>query len=273
MTYLKNSLIGYVPAPPFDSIGFVRIYGLTMALAIGVAVLIAHKRYAKRNSNSTLVIDVFLPVVISGIIGARIYHLFTGYNWSRDGIVGTIKLRNGGLSIWGAVIGGALMVAFICHRKKVSFLRLGDSIAVALLFAQAIGRFGNYFNQELFGKPSNSFWALKVDPIYRPVGFENVSTFHPTFLYEALWCIILAGIIIFLERRVANWPKGASLATYIGGYCLGRSIFEYLRIDTATKVFGIRFNLMLSIVLCLAGFLWLMKLLISNKDIEKYSEL
>ena len=236
-----------------------------MALSIGIAVLISHKRYSKKNNGSSLVIDIFLPVVIAGIVGARVYHLFTGYDWDEEGITGTIMLRNGGLSIWGAVLGGALMVAFICRRKKLSFLALGDSIAVALLVAQAIGRFGNYFNQELFGKGFDAFWALEVDPIYRPTGFENIKTYHPTFLYEAIWCLMLAVSIIVLERKISNWTKGASLATYICGYCLGRTFFEYLRIDDATKLFGIRLNLMFSATLCLLGLTWLIKLLLTSK--------
>lgn len=260
-----NSFLSNIPAPSTNSIGFIRIYGLTMAIAIGVAVLIAHKRFSSRNNGSSLIIDIFLPVVLSGIAGARIYHLFTGYNWDRDGIAGTIKLRNGGLSIWGAVIGGALMVAFISRRKKIPFLKIGDCVAVALLVAQAIGRVGNYFNQELFGRELHAPWALSVDIFHRPEGFENIATYHPTFLYEALWCLALAGIIILIERRAKVWPLGASLALYIGGYCLGRTIFEYLRIDDATKVFGVRFNLMLSVVLCVAGFVWLAKLLASKK--------
>ena len=260
-----NSFLSNIPAPSTNSIGFIRIYGLTMAIAIGVAVLIAHKRFSSRNNGSSLIIDIFLPVVLSGIAGARIYHLFTGYNWDRDGIAGTIKLRNGGLSIWGAVIGGALMVAFISRRKKIPFLKIGDCVAVALLVAQAIGRVGNYFNQELFGRELHAPWALSVDIFHRPEGFENIATYHPTFLYEALWCLALAGIIILIERRAKVWPLGATLALYIGGYCLGRTIFEYLRIDDATKVFGVRFNLMLSVVLCVAGFVWLAKLLASKK--------
>lgn len=268
-----NSFLSNIPAPSTNSIGFIRIYGLTMAIAIGVAVLIAHKRFSSRNNGSSLIIDIFLPVVLSGIAGARIYHLFTGYNWDRDGIAGTIKLRNGGLSIWGAVIGGALMVAFISRRKKIPFLKIGDCVAVALLVAQAIGRVGNYFNQELFGRELHAPWALSVDIFHRPEGFENIATYHPTFLYEALWCLTLAGIIILIERRAKVWPLGASLALYIGGYCLGRTLFEYLRIDDATKVFGIRFNLMLSVVLCVAGFVWLAKLLASkNKTATKLEQ-
>ncbi len=268
-----NTFLANIPAPSTNSIGFIRIYGLTMAIAIGVAVLIAHKRFSSRNNGSSLIIDVFLPVVISGIAGARIYHLFTGYDWDRDGIAGTIKLRNGGLSIWGAVIGGALMVAFVSRRKKIPFLKLGDSIAVALLVAQAIGRFGNYFNQELFGRELHAPWALEVDILNRPEGFENIATYHPTFLYESLWCLLLAGLIIVLERKVKNCPRGATLATYIGGYCLGRTLFEYLRIDEATKLLGIRFNLMLSVVLCVIAFACLAKLLISNRsDESKFSD-
>ncbi len=250
--YLAN-----IPAPPFDSFGPFRIYGLTMAIAIAVGVLISHKRWIKIHPGSTLILDIFLPVVISGIVGARIYHLFTGYDWDEQGMSGVINLRNGGISIWGAVIGGAIAVGVLSRIKKFSFLELGDTIAPALLIAQAIGRLGNYFNQELFGRELNTFWALKVDEMFRPVGFENVTTFHPTFIYEMVWNIGLALAIIVYQRRSKTWVTGQGLALYVAGYTLFRTFLETVRIDKATQLFGIRFNLMFSASLFILAVLWL----------------
>lgn len=253
-----------IPAPPFNKIGFVYIYGLTMALAVLAATYVSHVRYRarhpERSEESNPIIDLFIYVVIAGFLGARIYHLFTGYDWEEDGISGVLAIRNGGLSIWGAVIGGAIALYFLAKKRKLSFLELGDSIAVGLCVGQFIGRFGNYFNQELFGKPFNGPWALEVDSEFRPAGYEMYSTFHPTFLYEGLFCLAIAGLIIFLEKR-KNWPKGASLATYIAFYCLGRVFMEWLRIDDAQEIFGLRFNLLLSIILSVAAFAWLFKTL------------
>lgn len=257
--------LAYIPVPPTDSFGFVRIYGITMALGIGLGVYITHKRYVKNHPGSNDIIDIFLPVVVCGIIGARLYHLFTGYDWDSEGLVGVIKLRNGGLSIWGAIIAGALAVFVMARIKKLSFLEIGDAAAPGLLVAQAVGRMGNYFNQELFGRELHAPWALHVDILHRPLGYESVSYFHPTFLYEALWCLGLASVVILIEHKVENWPRAASLALYVSGYCFGRTFFEHLRIDNASRIFGIRFNLLLSMVLCVLGGLWLFYLLVKGK--------
>jgi prolipoprotein diacylglyceryl transferase len=239
-----------------------------MALGMAIAAVVAHWRYTKKHPGSTDIVDIFLPTVIAGIFGARLYHLFTGYDWSSEGLSGIIKLRNGGLSIWGAVIAGAIAVFIMAKIKKASFWELGEAIIPGLLLAQAVGRFGNYFNQELFGRPLHAFWALKVDQAYRPSGYESVATFHPTFLYEALWCIFLAVVVILLENKVQNWPRGATVATYIFGYCAGRAYFEWLRTDKATHVFGVRFNLLLSIVLSVCGLIWLLVLLRSRPKVR-----
>ena len=264
-------MIGFlsvISEPPFHSIGFIRIYGITMAMGIAAATYIAHRRYSHTHNGSTAILDMFLPTVISGIIGARVYHLFTGYDWDSQGISGIIKLRNGGLSIWGAVAVGALAVFIQARIKKISFLELGDAIIPGLLVAQAIGRLGNYFNQELYGRELHAPWALRVDEYYRPLGLENVATYHPTFLYEALWCLILAAVVIFCERKVSGWSRGQTLAFYISLYCAGRTILEWLRIDTATELFGIRFNLLLSAVLCCLGTGWLIYLRISRHKVR-----
>lgn len=263
-----TTLIGVIPAPPFNSIGFVRIYGITMALGMAVGVFIAHRRYSRAHDGSTAILDMFLPTIIAGIIGARVYHLFTGYDWDHEGLAGVIKLRNGGLSIWGAVFAGALAVFIQARMKKISFLEVGDAAVPGLLVAQAIGRIGNYFNQELYGRPLNAPWALRVDEFYRPLGLENTATYHPTFLYEALWCLALAGIIILCEKKLSSWSRGQSIALYIAGYCAGRCLFEYLRIDEASKIFGIRFNFLLSVILCVLGVVWFVYLEVTKHKVR-----
>ena len=261
-------ILASIPAPPTNSIGPIRIYGITMAIAIAVGTFIAHKRYSSKHDGSTAIIDMFLPTVVAGIAGARIYHLFTGYDWANQGIVGIINLRNGGLSIWGAVFAGALAVYIQARMKHISFLELGDAIVPGLLVAQAIGRIGNYFNQELFGRELNAPWALRVDEFYRPFGLEAVSTFHPTFLYELVWCLFLAAVIVIAEKKSKTWLPGQSIALYVAGYCFGRIFFEILRVDDATRLFGIRFNLMLSIVLCCIGAGWFIFLEVSKHKVR-----
>src|SRR5205823_13178996 len=133
-----------------------------------------------------------------------------------------------------------------------------DAIGPAVVVAQAIGRWGNYFNQELFGRPTRLPWGLEIDLAHRPVGYEQFTTFHPTFLYESIWCLLVFGTIVFLERT-RGLRKGQAFALYVAMYTFGRVFFEWLRVDPASRIFGVRFNLLLSAALCVTGivlFVW-----------------
>ena len=132
----------------------------------------------------------------SQALSARAYHLFTGYDWSTGGLIGTVQIWRGGLSIWGAVLGGLLALVFVARRRHLDLVALMDAIAPAVLIGQAIGRFGNYFNQELFGRPTTLPWGLEIDLAHRPAGYTQYATFHPTFLYESLWCLLVFAIIV-----------------------------------------------------------------------------
>jgi prolipoprotein diacylglyceryl transferase len=233
-------------------------------LAIGVlaAAKIASVRWRKSGHNPKEIAEIAVPVVIAGVIGARVYHLFTGYKWDQEGLVGTVEIWHGGLSIWGAVGGGALMVLYLAHRRHLDTLALVDAIGPGVVIAQAIGRWGNYFNQELYGRPTRLPWALEIDVAHRlslPLRYQRFTTFHPTFLYESTWCLLVFGTIVFLERT-RGLRKGQAFALYVAMYTFGRVFFEWLRVDPASKIFGIRFNLLLSAVLCVAAsisFVWL----------------
>jgi len=194
-------------------------------------------------------------VVIWGVIGARLYHVITDYQLFEDDPWRAFQIWRGGLGIWGAVIGGALAVIVITYRRKLPTLVVMDCMSVGIVLAQAIGRWGNYFNQELFGRPTTLPWGLEIDKAHRPPGFEKFATFHPTFLYESLWCLLVFGTIVLVERRFVL-KRGQVFAMYIAMYCFGRIWFEALRIDDATRIFGIRFNLLLSIVLSVFGIIW-----------------
>jgi len=226
-------------------------------LAIGVlaATRVAEKRWVRFGNDPKDFSGVVVPVVIAGVIGARIYHLFTGYNWSDGGLAGTVQIWKGGLSIWGAVLGGLIAGLILARRRHFDGLVLMDAIAPGLVLAQAIGRWGNYFNQELFGRPTTLPWGLEIDLAHRPVGYEHYATFHPTFLYESLWCLFVFATLLIVENRFAL-KRGQVFALYIAMYTFGRIWFEALRIDDATKIFGIRFNLLLSIALCILGAFW-----------------
>jgi prolipoprotein diacylglyceryl transferase len=252
-------LIGVIPSP---SDGIVHIgplplhaYGLMLALGVLAATKIAERRWAARGNDPRQIGSIAVPIVVGGVVGARVYHLFTGYDWSRDGLAGTVQIWRGGLSIWGAVLGGLLALVTIARRRDLDLLALMDAIGPAVVVGQAIGRFGNYFNQELFGRPTTLPWGLEIDSAHRPDGYASVATFHPTFLYESIWCLLVFGVIVLAERRV-RLRKGQAFAMYVCLYTLGRTWFEALRIDKATRVFGIRFNLLVSAALCIGAAMW-----------------
>ena len=249
------AVLAYIPSPSSGNIGPFHAYGLMIALGVVVAVVVGERRWKARGGDPKDIGDIALWVVLAGVIGARVYHLFTGYDWQTGGITGTVEIWKGGLSIWGAVIGGGLALLIFTKVKHRDTLGILDAVAPAVLLAQAIGRFGNYFNQELFGGPTKLPWGLEIDPAHRPAGYARFATFHPTFLYEALWCVLCFGLIVLVERRF-RVRKGQSVALYVALYCAGRFVFENIRIDKATAIFGVRFNAFVAAILCVAGAVW-----------------
>jgi prolipoprotein diacylglyceryl transferase len=249
----------FIPSPAHGilDLGPIQLhaYGLMLAIGVLVAAKIASVRWRQSGHNPKEIAEIAVPVVIAGVIGARVYHLFTGYKWEQDGLVRAVEIWRGGLSIWGAVGGGLLMVLYLARRRSLDTLALLDAIGPAVVIAQAIGRWGNYFNQELYGRPTRLPWALEIDLTHRPPNYETFATFHPTFLYESLWCLLVFGTIVLLERT-RGLRKGQAFALYVAMYTLGRVYFEWLRVDPASKLFGIRFNLLLSLVLCIGASIW-----------------
>ena len=203
---LVISSVGFIPSPAHGIIHIgplqLHAYGLMLALGVLAAAKVAERRWVRRGNDPADISAIAIPVVVAGVIGARVYHLFTGYDWSTGGLVGTVQIWRGGLSIWGAVLGGLVALVFVARRRHLDLVALTDAIAPAVLIGQAIGRFGNYFNQELFGRPTTLPWGLEIDLAHRPAGYTQYATFHPTFLYESLWCLLVFGIIVFAERRV-----------------------------------------------------------------------
>jgi prolipoprotein diacylglyceryl transferase len=232
---------------------------LFLAAGVLVAAAIAERRWVRRGGRPGTIGEIGVFVVVSGIIGARVYHLFTGYDWDTGGIAGTVKIWQGGLSIWGAVAGGALAVVVVARVRRLPTLRLLDAIAPGVVMAQAIGRWGNYFNQELFGRPTRLPWGLEIDFAHRPRQYAAFKTFHPTFLYESLWCLVIFGLLLWSERRF-RLRAGQTVALYIALYTFGRFFLELMRSDPATKIFGVRFNALLSAALCVGATVWFVML-------------
>lgn len=234
----------------------VRAYAALILLGIAVALVISDRRWRRRGGERGQILDIAVWAVPFGIVGARLYHVATDWpTYFRSGgrgFVAALELWQGGLGIWGAVSGGALGAWIACRRHGWLMPPLADAVAPGIAVAQAIGRWGNYFNQELFGSPSDWPWALEISPASRPPGFEAFATFHPTFLYESIWCILVAGFVIWADRR---WTLGHGrvFALYVAAYCLGRLGFELVRIDTASQVLGIRVNVFTSVAVGLAA--------------------
>ena len=232
-----------------------HVYGILLAIGVVVATLIAARRWTRWGHDRAQLDSIVVWVVIGGVVGARLYHVATDSEKFEDDWLRVFQIWKGGLSIWGVIAGGLLAVIIVCLVKHLEIALVTDAIVAGLLVAQAIGRFGNWFNQELFGEPTTLPWGLEIDPAHRPRGFEQFATFHPTFLYESLYCLALLGILLWVERR---WRlrNGQSSALYLAGYCFGRFWLENLRIDDAKLVGPLRVNAWVSLLVMLAGVAW-----------------
>ena len=233
----------------------IRAYALCIIAGVIVAVWYGERRWVARGGRSGEIGDVALWAVPAGLIGARLYHVATDHALyfgagSPDSPIDALKIWHGGLGIWGAIAGGAVGAWLACRHYGIRMRPLMDALAPSLLLAQAIGRWGNYFNQELFGRPTTQPWGLEIDSAHRPDGYERFATFHPTFLYECLWNLGAFGVVIWLDRKL-RLGFGRCFALYVMAYCLGRLWIEHLRIDKVeyNDVLGLRLNEWTSIVL------------------------
>ena len=221
----------------------IRIYGLMIALGVIVAVWFFSWRMRQRGVNSEIAVSLAWIVVPAGLIGARLYHVITDWrSFSEEDRWGdVVKIWEGGLGIPGAIIAGVLAAAVVCKMQGWSLAEILDIAAPALLAAQAIGRLGNWFNQELFGRPTDLPWGLEIAPTNRPAEYFSDATFHPAFLYEALWMLALMGLLLWLDK-LRKLPVGHLFALYVLGYASGRIWIEFLRVDPASELAGVRIN-------------------------------
>ncbi|MBX6387433.1 MAG: prolipoprotein diacylglyceryl transferase [Frankia sp.] len=232
-----------------------RAYALMIILGIVVATWLTARRLAARGIAAQHASDIAVWAVLFGIVGARLYHVVStpaGYFGENGHPLDALKVWEGGLAVWGAIAGGALGCWIATRRRGIPFLLFADAIAPGLAIAQAIGRWGNWFNQELFGRPTDLPWALEISPEHRPRDYVNEPTFHPTFLYESLWCLGVAAVLLAIDRR-RRLGRGRLFALYIMLYTAGRVWIELLRVDTAEHVLGLRVNVWVSILVFLGG--------------------
>ena len=238
----------------------IRGYALCIILGIVLAIWIGERRWVARGGTSGEVSDLAIWAVPFGLVGGRLYHVLTDwelYFGEGRNPVTALYVWRGGLGIWGAIALGALGVWLGARRRDIKLLPLLDALAPGVLVAQAVGRWGNWFNQELYGRPTDLPWGLEIDVAHRPGQYLDVATYHPAFLYECLWNLGAFALLVWLDRRF-RLGHGRVLALYVMLYTLGRGWIENLRIDDVQldDVLGLRFNVWTSIVLFVlaAGF-------------------
>jgi len=252
-------VIASIPSPGSNGIGLgplsLHAYGLMYVLAVLAAIILTTRLWEARGGRRELVYEVALVGFPAGLLGGRLYFLATSWNEVPRHWWGPLAIWQGGLGIWGGIACGLLGGLWVLRRRGADIPAFMDAAAPGLLVAQAIGRVGNWFNQELFGGPTSLPWGLRISPEHRPDGYLQYTTFHPTFLYELIWNLLLAAVLIWLWRRRTVRAPGI-FALYVAGYSLARVGEELLRIDPAHHVLGMRLNFWVASLLCLAALAW-----------------
>ncbi|GAA5002216.1 prolipoprotein diacylglyceryl transferase [Streptomyces siamensis] len=252
--------LAFIPSPSRSvlHLGPIPLRGYAFCIIIGVfvAVWLGNKRWIARGGRSGTVADIAVWAVPFGLLGGRLYHVITDYELyfseGRDW-VDAFKVWEGGLGIWGAIALGAVGAWIGCRRRGIPLPAYADAIAPGIAFAQAIGRWGNWFNQELYGKATDLPWALHITSSAdgRVPGY-----YHPTFLYESLWCIGVGLLVIWADRRF-QLGHGRAFALYVAAYCVGRGWIEYMRVDDAHHILGLRLNDWTAMVVFLLAVLYI----------------
>ena len=251
----------YIPSPSSNGfqIGpvFFHAYGVMYVFAVAAAILVTRVRWERMGGNRELVYECALWGFPAGLIGGRIYFLITTPSKVPPHWWGPFAIWKGGLGIWGGIAFGVAAGLGVLYRRldREGVKMFLDAAAPGLLVAQAIGRIGNYFNQELFGGPTTLPWGLKINLANRPPGYERYATFQPTFLYEIIWNLSLAGFLVWLGRTGKIRPPGL-FALYVAGYSAFRMFEETLRIDYSNHILGMRLNFFVASILCALGLIW-----------------
>jgi prolipoprotein diacylglyceryl transferase len=258
-------MLAFIPSPPASGIHlgplFVHVYGLMYVIGIALAIYITARRWEAAGGGRALVYDVAVWAVPAGLIGARIYFdVTTPFDITPHTWWGPLAIWKGGLGVWGGIAAGAAASVWRVRRAGANVGVFMNAVAPALLVAQAIGRIGNYFNQELFGKPSGLPWALEISPAARmnagvPAADLKSATFQPSFLYELIFDLTLAALLVWLGRRGRIKPQGL-FALYVAGYSAYRIFEETIRTDSSAYFLGLRLNFFTAIALTAAGLAW-----------------
>jgi prolipoprotein diacylglyceryl transferase len=251
-----SAVVASIPSPGSGAIEIgpltLRVYGLMIALGALAAVEIGRARWRAKGGDPDDILSIAKWAIPAGLVGARLYHVATDWRSYQGRWLDAVKIWEGGLGIPGGLLVGVGVGVWVARRRGLDLPRVLDAVIPGIPVAQAIGRLGNWFNQELFGGPTDLPWGLEIDPENRPARHADVETFHPTFLYEATWNLALAGVLIWLDRRRVLKP-GQVLPLWVAGYGVGRFLVESVRIDTASLIWGVRVNHWVSAIAVIAG--------------------
>lgn len=255
------SLVAALPSPSQNVLELgpltIHFYGILIAIGVIVAIVVSKKRYERFGGSGDLFESIAIWAIIIGFLGARAGYVFTHTHRFEGRPWAVFFIWEGGLALYGGLFFGALTVIYLAKKRGGDLFAFADATAVGIPLAQAIGRWGNYFNQELFGTPSELPWAIIIDPAHRPDGYEQFEAFHPTFLYESLWnALILVPVILWLEKR-GQLAKGVSFGIYIVMYSFIRFSMELLRTDTSFRLFGMSRNGWISVAAFIGGWVWI----------------
>jgi phosphatidylglycerol:prolipoprotein diacylglycerol transferase len=266
-----------LPSPPspvvFDAGPLaLTYYGLFVALGIAVGTWLTGRELARKGYDAALALEALFFVVPLGVAGARIYYVAGNYDFYAKPFRAGLEVWNGGLDIYGALVGGFVGVLLFGWLRGINPLAFADAAAPGLVLAQAVGRWGDYFNQEVFGRPSELPWAIRIAQENRPAEFADAAAFHPAFLYESIWDLLVCFVLLWVARRFADWLRNGDLfLIYVSLYSVGRFFVETLRVDPAFVLWGsVRGNLLVSGVLALvcASILLLRRFRTSRKTFE-----
>ncbi|NNC39395.1 MAG: prolipoprotein diacylglyceryl transferase [Acidimicrobiia bacterium] len=253
-------ILASIPSPSVNVIEIgpidIHFYGILIGIGVIVAMVITERRYLRFGGDPKDVEKAAFWAVVIGFLGARMAYVSTHLSRFEGRWLHIFAIWEGGLAFFGGLTGGAIAAIWVMRRRGGNFPAFADAVAIGLPAAQAIGRFGNYFNQELFGTPTDLPWGLEIERRFRPAEYLDAETFHPTFLYEGLWNMGVILLLLTIEKRF-QLKRGSILLAYFVAYGVGRFLMELLRTDTTFRVFGISRNGWVSVAIVIGGSIWL----------------
>jgi len=255
-----SAVLAYFPPPPTNGfhIGplFFHFYGLAIAIGVLCAFWLARKRWQDLGRDPGEIEIAGIWAVVAGFVGGRLAYVSTHTGDFRGRWLHVFAIWEGGLALYGGLTLGILTGIYVAYRRRLPVLLALDAAIPGIPLAQAFGRWGNYFNQELFGTPTKVPWALEVEQAHRPAKYQAFATFHPTFLYESIWDLVIVGTLLWLSAR-HKLRTGSIVLCYLAMYAFGRFLLELIRTDTTFRLFGLSRNAWVSLAVVIGAGVWL----------------